>query len=396
MISRTLAPYLRRDAGLYPVVTVTGPRQSGKTTLVRSVFPEHQYVSLEDPELRGFSLEDPRGFLDRFAGPVILDEAQRAPDLFSYIQGIVDDDPASGRFVLTGSQNFLLMSGVSQSLAGRSAVLHLLPFSRAELEGQSQADPDDPRLLFANNESSRKLWPSVHTGFYPRIHDRGIPTEVWMPDYVRTYVERDVRSLVNIGDLTTFERFLRLCAGRVGQLLNYSSLANDCGVSVDTARRWLSVLETSFILFRLPPHYRNFSKRLVKSPKIYFHDTGLACYLLGIREPDMLPTHPLRGALFENYVMAEVAKAFVHHRRQRDMHFWRDRTGREIDLLLSRGEQLYPVEIKSGQTVAGDAFDTLAKWSELAGQPLEQATLVCGGEKGYVRSGVTVCPWFGV
>ena len=396
MIPRTLAPYLRRDADLYPVVTLTGPRQSGKTTLALATFAEHRYVSLEDPEARSFATEDPRGFFDRFDGPLILDEAQRVPDLFSYIQGIVDEDDAPGRFVLTGSHNFLLMSGISQSLGGRSAVLHLLPFSRSELEAGPQPEPDAPLALFDNTESGLDLWSTIHTGFYPRIHDRGIPPEVWLPDYVQTYVERDVRSLVNIGDLTTFEQFLRLCAGRVGQLLNYSSLASDSGISVDTARRWLSVLETSFILFRLPPHHRNFSKRLVKSPKVYFHDTGLACYLLGIRDADMLPTHPLRGALFENYVLAEVAKAFSHHRRQREMHFWRDRSGREIDLVLSRGEELYPVEIKSGQTVSGDAFESLSRWSELAGQPIDRATLVYGGDQAYRRSGVAVRPWFGV
>ena len=388
--------YLQRDAGFYPVVTLTGPRQSGKTTLARAAFPDHRYISLEDPDERTFAVDDPRGFLDRCAGPVILDEVQRVPDLLSYIQGLVDQDESSGRFVLTGSQNFLLMSGVSQSLAGRSAILHLLPFSRAELEGNFQAAPDDPRALFENCESSLDLWSTIHTGFYPRIHDRGIPTDVWMPDYVQTYVERDVRSLANIGDLSTFEQFLRLCAGRVGQLLNYSSLANDCGVSVDTARRWLSILETSFILFRLPPHFRNFSKRVVKSPKIYFHDTGLVCYLLGIREAGMLPKHPLRGALFENYVITEVSKAFLHHRRQREMHFWRDRTGNEVDLVLSRGDELYPVEIKSGQTIPGDAFGALSKWSKIAGQSLERATLVYGGYQAYSRSGVAVRPWFGV
>ena len=227
--------------------------------------------------------------------------------------------------------------------------------------------PPNGPLSFLSVHTDLSLWPAIHSGFYPRIHDQQIPAHVWLPDYVQTYVERDVRVLVNIGDLSTFERFLRMCAGRVGQLLNTSSLANDCGIAVDTARRWLSVLETSFVVFRLLPHHRNFNKRLVKSPKIYFHDTGLACYLLRISQPEMLPDHPLRGALFENYVMAEVAKAYAHHRRQRSMFFWRDHTGNEIDLLLDRGEELHPIEIKSGQTVATDAFKGLKKWRDWAG-----------------------------
>ena len=327
---------------------------------------------------------------------MILDEIQRVPDLLSYIQGLVDEDPTPGRFVITGSQNILLMSGVSQTLAGRSAILRLLPFSRAELEGHQQPDPVSTQTLFANVHSDLETWSAIHSGFYPRIHDREIPPQVWLPDYVQTYLERDVRALVKIGDLSTFERFLWLCSGCTGQLLNTSSLASDCGVSVDTARRWIAVLETSFIIFRLPPHHSNFNKRIVKSPKLYFHDTGLACYLLGIMRPDQLPTHPLRGELFENYVIAEAAKAFLHHRRQPPMFFWRDRTGNEIDLLLDWGERLDPVEIKSGQTVAGDAFAGLQKWCDFAGQSIKGATLLYSGDETYVRGCVTVRPWFSV
>ena len=396
MINRFLERYLRRDASLYPVLTLTGPRQSGKTTLARATFPKHRYVSLEEPDLRGFARDDPRGFLDQFDGPVILDEAQRAPDLFSYIQTRVDADDAVGRFVLTGSQNFLLLDHISQTLAGRCAVLHLLPFSRAELEGQDQQMPETPQALFANQHTDLSLWSTLHTGFYPRIHDRNIPSEIWLPDYVQTYLERDVRALVNIGDLDTFERFLALCAGRAGQMLNYSSLASDCGIAVDTARRWISILKTSFIVFLLPPHHRNFNKRIVKSPKLYFYDTGLACYLLGIKDARILPTHPLRGALFENYLVAEVAKAFHHHRQKPPLYFWRDRTGHEVDLLLELNNELYPIEIKSGKTVSSDAFSRLEWWSRSAGQPLSRASLVHGGDQAYVRNQVAVRPWFAV
>ena len=396
MFDRTLQHYLNRDATLYPVVTLTGPRQSGKTTLARMTFPDHDYVCLEEPDQREFARDDPRGFLGQFTGSLILDEVQRVPDLLSYVQVLVDEEATPGRFIITGSQNLLLMSGVSQTLAGRSAILNLLPLSRAELEGQTQVDPEQPDDLFTNDHTDLDLWPTIHSGFYPRIHDRQIPPQIWLPDYVQTYVERDVRALVNIGDLSTFQRFLRLCAGRVGQLLNTSALANDCGVAVDTARRWLSVLETSFVLFRLSPHHRNFSRRLVKSPKIYFHDTGLACYLLGIREAEMLPSHPLRGALFENYVMAEIAKSYAHHRRQRSMFFWRDRTGNEIDLVLDHGERVCAVEIKSGQTVAVDAFKGLLKWRQWAGESAANAMLLYAGDQSYTRNDIAVRPWFAV
>ena len=396
MIPRTLERYLRRDATYYPVLTLTGPRQSGKTTLARATFPDHEYVSLEETEPRLFARDDPRGFLRRYGGPVIIDEAQRVPELFSYIQRQVDEDATCGRFILTGSANFLLMEQVSQTLAGRTGVLHLLPLTRAELERQPAAELDSPTTLFANRATGLELWPTVYTGFFPRIHDRGIPPEVWLPDYVQTYLQRDVRSLVSVGDLERFERFLMLVAGRIGQLLNFSSLANDCGIAVDTARRWISVLKTSFVIFLLPPHHRNFNKRLIKSPKLYFYDTGLACHLLGIRESGQVLSHPLRGALFENFIAAEVARTFHHHRREPPLYFWRDQGGHEVDLLMEDAGHLYPLEIKSGETVAPSMFGGLTWWCRTADQPLSTATLVYGGQDHSERHHVAVRPWFSV
>ena len=396
MIKRFLENYLLRDARHYPVLTLTGPRQSGKTTLARTTFASHRYVSLEQVDHRRFAREDPRGFLAQFQGPVIIDEVQHVPDLLSYIQGAVDEDPSPGRFILTGSHNFLLMIRVSQTLAGRCGILNLMPFSRAELEGQAQAQTDPPARLFSNRTTRLQLWETLRTGFYPRIHDRQIPPEIWLPDYVQTYIERDVRSLLNIGDLETFDRFLTLCAGRAAQLLNYSGLASDCGISVDTARRWISVLKTSFIVFLLPPHHRNFNKRVVKNPKLYFYDTGLLCQLLGIREADQIVPHPLRGAIFENHVVAEVAKAYLHHRRTPPLFFWRDRTGHEVDLLIEEANLLYPVEIKSGNTMSPDMLDGLLWWTNLAGLPPDAATLIYGGDEAFKQKNVAVRPWFAV
>ena len=393
MIQRTLATYLERDASYYPVLTLTGPRQSGKTTLVKKVFPDYAYVSLEETDHRVMAKEDPRGFLSRFGDRLIIDEAQRAPDLFSYIQTEVDRDASPGRFILTGSQNILLMEKVSQSLAGRCGVLHLLPFSRAELEGQVQGEPVSPSVLFGHAESSNDCWPLIRSGLYPRIHDRKIPSEVWLADYIRTYIEKDVRSLVNVGDLETFERFLSLCAGRTGQILNFSSLAMDCGIAVDTARRWISILKTSFLVFLLRPHHRNFNKRMIKSPKLYFHDTGLACHLLGIRNEEQLFTHPARGALFENYVIAEAVKAYTHHRREPPLYYWRDQSGHEVDLLIEEAGQLYPVEIKSGATLNSSMFDSLGWWNRLSGQSAEKSTLVYGGDETFSQHQISVRPW---
>ena len=399
MFRRTLGAYLTRDAGYYPVVTLTGPRQSGKTTLARATFPDYDYVTLEDTSARRFAAEDPRGFLDHYRPPVIIDEVQRAPDLLSAVQVAVDRNGRHGSYVLTGSHNLLLMRDVSQSLAGRTAILHLLPLARAELESQEQQAPGAgplPDALFANRATRLDLWRTVVTGFYPRIHDRGIPPEVWLPDYVQTYLARDVRALVNVGDMETFERFLMLMAGRVGQILNYASLADDCGIAVDTARRWTSVLAASFVVALLRPYHRNFNKRLVKSPKVYFLDTGLACHLIGIRDERQLATHHARGALFENYVIAEVVKAYRHHRLTPPLYFWRDRGGHEIDLVIEQDGTAYPVEIKSGRTVAAAMGDGLRWWCRTAGAPTERAALVHGGGDRYRRGGVNVYPWFSI
>jgi predicted AAA+ superfamily ATPase len=396
MIHRFLNTSLLRDITYYPIITLTGPRQSGKTTLARATFPSYNYVSLEETDTRLFANEDPRGFLNRLKEPTIIDEVQRVPDLLSYIQTEVDEKPTTGRFVLTGSQNLVLMEKVSQTLAGRTGILHLLPFSRAELEKQHQIDFKTPDTLFSNSETGLECWNIIYSGFYPPIHDRKIPPEIWLSDYSRTYVERDVRTLLNIGDLEIFERFIRLCAGRIGQLINFSSLASDCGISVDTARRWISVLKTSFIIFLLSPHYKNFNKRIIKSPKLYFHDTGLACQLLGIQNENQLFSHPLRGAFFENYIIAEVVKFFYNHRLSPPIYFWRDQTGHEIDLIVEDSNLLYPVEIKSGSTVASDMFNGLKWWTNLTGNSAASPMLIYSGGEAYVRDGITLRPWFSI
>lgn len=394
MIPRHLAPALSAGARNYPVVTVTGPRQSGKTTLVRAVFPRHEYVSLEDPDHRDFALDDPRGFLDQFQGKVVLDEAQRAPELFSYLQGIVDRDDQPGRYILTGSQNFLLLQSISQTLAGRCAVLHLLPFSRAELAEEKMMDIDKVgRSTRRKSDVQGNLFEILLAGGYPRIHDRHLEPQDWLANYYQTYLERDARDVLNIGDLETFSRFVRLCAGRCGQLINFNALATDCGITHTTVRRWLSVLESSFLVYLLRPHYRNFSKRLIKSPKLYFLDTGLLCYLLRIRDEDALRHHASRGAIFESWVIAEAMKNHLHRGVQADIYFWRDSVGHEIDLIIDRGSELVPVEIKSGQTVNKDFFKGLEFWRSLPEQSECPVALVYGGDRSYMRNRMAVVSW---
>lgn len=395
MISRTLEPILRHAASRYPVVTLTGPRQSGKTTLVKATFPNHSYVSLEDPDQREFAMGDPRGFLAQFRRRVILDEAQRTPDLFSYIQAASDQRDIKGQYVLTGSQSFLLMRTISQSLAGRAAVLHLLPFSQAELQGRSPLPLTSvgSRVPTRSDPPTLDLMDVLFAGGYPRIHDGGLPPQDWLANYYRTYVERDVRELLNVGDLAAFGRFIGLCAGRTGQLLNLSSLANDCGISQPTARRWLSVLEASFLVLLLRPHHRNFNKRLVKSPKLYFLDTGLLTYLLRIRSPDELRIHSSRGAIFESFVVSELMKNVLNRGQEPDLHFWRDSAGHEIDILLEQGGKLIPIEAKSGATLANDFYAGLQYWLDLAATPDGPAALVYGGDRSMRRSGIVTYSW---
>lgn len=379
MITRLLSSTLRRLAASFPIVAITGPRQSGKTTLSRAIFAGKPYVSLEDPAERAFALEDPKGFLARFSQGAIFDEAQRWPDLFSYLQGMVDENRAPGRFVLTGSQQFGLLSGVSQSLAGRVGLSRLLPLALAETPSISNDTADLDTLMTK--------------GGYPALHAESVAPTDWFSSYVATYIERDVRQVLNIQDLSAFQRFLRLCAGRTGQLLNLSALAGETGISASTARAWMSVLEASDLVFLLPPYHRNFGKRLVKSPKLYFVDVGLACWLLGIRDPEVLRLHPLRGALFETLVVSEFLKDRHNQGLTADLYFWRDNNGVEADLLFEQQGKLQTVEIKSGQTITGDYIRACRQSARFAGDEALLPWLVYGGEQEYERSGVRVISW---
>ena len=376
MLPREAAASLKRLAGWYPVVAVTGPRQAGKTTLARASFPDKPYASLEDTDVRGFALADPRGFLGQFPDGAILDEVQRAPELFSYLQTLVDADRRLGRFILTGSQQFGLIEKIGQSLAGRVGFLHLLPFSWPELA----AVPATPSL-------ESVLW----AGFYPPLHDRGIPPQQWFSDYLTTYVERDARQAINVRDLGAFHRFVLMCAARTAQLLNLSALAADCGITHNTAKSWLSVLEASYLVALLPPYHRNFGKRLTKTPKLYFLDCGFAAWLAGVRDAAQLVSGPLRGPLFETFVVGEFLKHKRNHLRPEELYFWRDAAGNEIDLLVERGERLFPVECKSGATIAPDWFAGLSRFLALSGAA--GGALIYGGETNQPRQVTPVYAW---
>lgn len=378
MIPRVAANTLQRLAKSFPIVALTGPRQSGKTTLAKAVFADKAYVSLESPDEREFAERDPQRFLQRFADGAILDEVQRCPALLSWLQGLVDERGRMGDFILTGSAQFDLISGITQSLAGRVGRIELLPLTMGE--------------LVEAEKMPHTLDDTLYRGSYPALYNRVTPDD-WFPNYVATYLERDVRQLIAVRDLTQFQRFVKMCAARSGQMLNLAALGADCGISAVTAREWLSVLEASYLVIRLPPYHRNFGKRLVKTPKLYFLDVGLMAWLLGIRDAATIETHAARGALFETYVVSELVKLRFNVGRPADLYFWRDNVGHEVDVLYETPQGLQAIEIKSGSTFASDWPIAARKWRTFAGDEALPPIIVYGGKGGYDREVCRVVGW---
>lgn len=378
MIQRSAKDKLINIASKFKAVAVTGARQSGKTTLIKKVFKNKAYLSLENPDNRNFALEDPRGFLASYPDGAILDEVQRTPLLFSYLQEILDNSKVKGLFILSGSNNFLLQQSISQTLAGRVGYLNLLPFSITELKkGKMLPSTDDALML---------------KGFYPPVYDQKIPPQDWCPNYIRTYIEKDVRQIKNITDLIIFERFMKLLAGRTGQELNSSALSVEAGVDVKTIQSWIGILESSFIIYLLKPHHKNFNKTLVKRPKVYFYDTALVCSLLGIHTAKQLSTYPTRGAIFETMVIAELVKKRTNKGLPINLFYWRDKTGHEIDLIIDDGGSLLPIEIKSGKTINSEFFKNIDYWTNLSG--VKKSVLLYGGEQSQKRSnGTEIFNW---
>lgn len=380
MIQRTIAQQILKASKKYPLVALIGPRQSGKTTLAKTLFPAYTYVSLEDLDQRTFAQQDPRGFFATYSNHCIFDEIQKVPELFSYLQSI-SDQRGMGRYVLTGSQNFLLHRHIAQSLSGRIALLTVLPFSVEELTNAKRSPHSTDAYIF--------------TGMYPPIYDRAIAPTGWYPGYIQTYLERDIRDLTRITQLSTFQVFVKLCAGRIGQLLNLSSLARDCGITHNTARAWLSLLETSYIVYLLRPYYQNFSKRLVKMPKLYFYDTGLASSLLGIQSADQLSSHYLRGELFENFILTEYLKYKANTNSTIDYYFWRDKVGHEIDLLIEGGSTLSNIEIKSGKTTTHEYTKNLTYFQSIYTDKNRQLNsyLLYDGAQQQTRENIRIMNW---
>jgi uncharacterized protein len=378
MVDRVAKVKLKDLTNKFKAVAVTGARQTGKTTLIKQVFKQKPYISLENPDMRSFAQEDPRGFLASYPNGAILDEIQRVPVLFSYLQEILDNSKAKGLFILSGSNNFLLQENISQTLAGRVGYLNLLPFSLAELTKAKLLPADDSNLIIK--------------GFYPPIYDQEIPPADWCPNYIRTYIERDVRQLKNITDLIRFERFIKLLAGRTGQELNNSALASETGVDLKTIQSWIGILESSFIIYLLKPHFKNFNKTIVKRPKVYFYDTALVCYLLGIKNTLQLNTHPLKGALFETMVVTELVKKRTNLGLPVNLYYWRDKTGHEVDIIIDNGNSLIPIEIKSSKTFNSEFFKNIDYWCKLSGT--KKAVLLYSGKEEQKRSdGKEVLNW---
>ena len=378
MIPRESSAIIGKLRKQFPVITLTGPRQSGKTTLLKSIYTNFPYVSLEDIDIRNEALKDPRGFLKNFPEGAVLDEIQRTPELFSYIQGIVDTNKKI-HFVLSGSQNFLLLENISQTLAGRAAILKLLPFSISELQTEKLIPDSYEQLIFK--------------GMYPGIYDRDIDPEFFYPSYISTYIERDVRQIKNIENLNSFSNFLQLCAGRTGQVVNLNSLATDAGISPNTAKSWLSILEASFIIYFLQPYYENFNKRIIKSPKLYFYDTGLACSLLGISSPNQVKTFHSKGALFENLIITDLIKSKLHKGENPKFYYWQNKTRQEIDLIIDKPAGPVAYEIKSGMTMNENYFNNLKYWQKLSGEKPENLNVIYGGDKDLKTSSGNYISW---
>jgi uncharacterized protein len=373
MLKRSLTSKLISLYKQFPIVAVLGPRQSGKTTLVRSSFPDLPYFNMENPSHLSFALEEPDTFLNAHKNGMIIDEVQRAPQLFSYLQVISDERNKPGQFILIGSHNILLNEKISQSLAGRVALTTLLPLSLKEI---------DTELTISE---------AIFKGFYPRLYANLIDPLDFYPNYINTYVEKDVRQIKNVTDLSQFQKFMRLCAGRVGQVFNVASLARDCGITAITANQWLSILEMSFIIFRLQPHHQNYNKRLVKAPKLYFYDTGIAANLLGINDQANVEAHFAKGCLFENMIISDLIKQVLNQGRQPHFYYWRDKVGHEIDLIIEDGDNVIPIEIKSGKTINSDFFKNINYWKNISHK--EKAFIIYGGNEEQRRSAGHIISW---
>lgn len=382
MIQRSAHETVLRLAKGFPVICISGPRQSGKTTLARSTFPDKPYLSLEDPDIKLLAKEDPRGLLEQYADGVILDEAQEVPEIFTYLKTIVDEDPKPGKFIVTGSSQYNLLSGVAESLAGRAAFVTLLPFSYQELVAAGRAKDD--------------LYTTLLKGLYPPLYSRDLTPYDWYTAYISSYLERDVRSVLAVKDLSIFQTFLKMTASRVGQLINLSALAQDCGITHNTAKAWLSVLQSSGIIYLLPPYFKNFGKRLVKTPKLYFLDPGLLCRLLQITDQEQLFLHPNRGNIFESFVVSEMLKRRFNEGSPADLYFWRDNVGTEVDIVYEEGTFLKACESKSGKTFSPDFTATLQTWMTFSRAKPEDCSVIYGGDLSFSYKGVQVRTWKGI